>query len=63
MISSQQLQERLNAAYSEVLIEAKQSGTPISFIKNDKLIRQYPDGRLVEVLQQEGEWIEVELLD
>jgi hypothetical protein len=48
MMSSQQLQERLNAAYSEVLIEAKQSGTPISFIKNDKLIRQYPDGRLVE---------------
>jgi hypothetical protein len=47
-MSSQQLQERLNAAYSEVLIEAKQSGTPISFIKNDKLIRQYPDWSYVK---------------
>ena len=58
-----ELQQLLDRAYEDVLTEAKTSGTPISYMKDGKLIREYPDGRLFQVIRRESEWIEVELLE
>ena len=58
-----ELQQLLDRAYEDVLTDAKTSGTPISYMKDGKLIREYPDGRLFQVIRRESEWIEVELLE
>ncbi len=58
-----ELQQLLDKAYEDVLFEAKTSGTPISYMKDGKLIREYPDGRLFQVIRRKNEWIEVKLLE
>jgi hypothetical protein len=62
-VTIHELQQLLDKAYEDVLVEAKTSGTPISYIKDGKLIREYPDGHLFQVIRRENEWIEVELLE
>jgi hypothetical protein len=32
-------------------------------MRDGKLIREYPDGRLVQVMRRNNQWIEVELFE
>ena len=62
-MTAHELQQLLDKAYEDVIVEAKATGTPFSYMRDGKLIREYPDGRLVQVMRRNNQWIEVELFE
>ncbi len=63
IMTEHEFQKLLDRAYLDVLEEANLSHTPISFIKNGKLMRKYPNGKYFEVIMNDTQWIEVECLE